>query len=372
MTNRPSHHSRHASEAPPRPVVSGLFFLLFFGVMCYESARLFWPFIGSIGSAIVLAVVFRPWYDGLGRIFPRWPASLRALILDFIIVILFVIPIAIFVWMAVAEMQDLYPVAVEKLSHAGTWLHQNPVAHFPWLKKLPPSLVGKLNVRSEQFRSQLEEGAQRGFTLLAAAGTFLARSFLNLSLFLVIMIFCLFFMFRDGERMYSQAVALIPLSDLSKARLGRTVQRTIVSVVRGTFLMSLAQTLMMVIGLLVVHAKGIVLLSFLTFIATFIPSVGTAVVSVPTAIFFFLIGVHWKGIVILIWGTLGMGTIDNVLRPFVAGGAEEMSMFWILFSILGGLEVFGITGLLLGPLILSLMPVVFEIYRDRYLDIPED
>ena len=74
----------------------------------------------------------------------------------------------------------------------------------------------------------------------------------------------------------------------------------------------------------------------------------------------------------MFWGLVGMGTLDNVLRPFLVGGGEEMSFFWLVFAVVGGLEVFGIKGLLLGPLILSLMPVFFEIYRERYLDIPQD
>ena len=351
---------------------STLFFFLFFGLMLFEAGRLFWPFIGSIGSAIVLAVVFRPLYDFLGRKFPRRSDTMRALAMDLLIAFLFVIPVAILIWSAASEALDLYPIVMQKATHANGWFHQSPTVSFPWLRKLPASLTSQLDLRSEQMKERLEEAGQQAFSLVAGIGTLVARRLLDVILDVAIMVFSLFFMFRDGETMYGQFIAMIPLSRRSKNRLSQTMRRTTVNVVRGNLLMSLAQTVMMTIGLLVVRSEAIVLLSFLTFATTFIPTVGTALVSVPAALYFFFAITHWKGIFLFIWGTLGMAVLDNVLRPIFVGGDEEMSFFWLLFAILGGLETFGIKGLLLGPLILSLMPVLFEIYRERYLDVPND
>jgi predicted PurR-regulated permease PerM len=260
----------------------------------------------------------------------------------------------------------------QRLGHAGDWLRQNPTESFPWLQKLPAFLTNQLNIHSEQVKARLTEAGQRAVTVLAGVGTVAAQRLFDMVLEIAVLVFCLFYMFRDGKKMHAQLQTLIPLSVKSKNKLSATTQRTIVRVVRGTVLMSMAQTAMMAVGLLVVRADAIVLLCFLTFAATFIPSVGTALISIPAAIYFFAIGVQWKGVFFLIWGLIGMGILDSILRPFLVGAGEEMSFFWLVFAVLGGLEAFGLKGLLLGPLILSLMPVVLEIYRDRYLDIPED
>jgi predicted PurR-regulated permease PerM len=365
------------SKKPSRPAqpsrsVSFIFFFLFLGLMTFEAGRLFWPFIGAIGSAIVLAVVFRPMYDALARKFPRvWP-TFRALLLTALVVFLFVLPVALLIWSAVAEAGTLYPIIAQKWSKAVAWIHGSPMRNLPWLKKLPPSVVSQLDIRSEQVQQRLSDAGQQLLALMAGAGTLVAKQLFSIVMDLIMMVFSLFFMFRDGGKMYAQFLALIPLSAQAKTRLSQTIQRTIVGVVRGTFLMSLAQTLMMTVGLLIIGADGVVLLSFLTFVATFVPSVGNTLISVPVGLYFLFAVAKWKGFFLLIWGTAGVGLLDNVLRPFLIGTGEEMSFFWLVFSILGGLEAFGLKGLLLGPLILSLMPVLFEIYRERYLDIPED
>jgi predicted PurR-regulated permease PerM len=105
-----------------------------------------------------------------------------------------------------------------------------------------------------------------------------------------------------------------------------------------------------------------------TFAATLIPSVGTALIWVPVAIYLFIAGLVGKGIFMVLWGILAIGLIDNVVRPLVVGNKADMPFFWLFFAILGGLDAFGIKGLILGPLILGLMPVLLDIYRSRYTE----
>ena len=178
------------------------FLFLLFALMLFESGRLFWPFAGAIGSAIVVAIVFRPWHDALGRRFPKLSPVWRALLLDFIVVILFVIPVIALIWAAVSEIQDLYPALVQRVAQAGDWLHQNPQDQsFPWLiEKLPASLTNQLNIHSEQVKTRLTEAGQRAVTVLADVGTAAAQRLLDGALDIAILfVFCLFFMFRDGK-----------------------------------------------------------------------------------------------------------------------------------------------------------------------------
>lgn len=353
-------------------VVSVRFFFLLFLFTLYESGRLFWPFIGAIGGAVVLAVIFHPWKTTLERRCPWLGPSGRAALLDLSVLILFVIPIALLVWAGANEAESAYPVLTEKAHAAARWFREKPLTSLPWLKHLPPAVALQFDLHLNQARDHLPQLVERGLAPFAGFGMHAAKRLFDELLHAAILLFILFFLFRDGEEMYMKCEALIPMPRGAQRRLAKTVRDTITEVVRGTLLMSLAQTSIMTAGLLIVKAEAIVLLGFLTFAATFIPSLGTALISVPLALYFLAVGEHWKGIFMLLWGTLFMGIIDHLLRPFLLGGKSRMPFFWVFFAVLGGLEAFGVKGLLLGPLILSLMPVLLDLYRDRYAGHPSE
>ena len=91
-------------------------------------------------------------------------------------------------------------------------------------------------------------------------------------------------------------------------------------------------------------------------------AIGTALIWVPVGLFYLAKGVLWKSMVVVLSG-IAAAITENVLRPIVVGDKTEMSFLWLTFSILGGVQMFGIMGLLLGPLIFALLPILFEIYR---------
>src|SRR4051812_40956958 len=110
--------SARARRRYPHPVsqsnishaLSVRFFFLLFLFMIYEAGRLFWPFIGAIGGAAVLAVFFHPWNKALERRWPRLGASGRALLLDLCVLFVFLIPLGLLAWVAAREAETVYPV----------------------------------------------------------------------------------------------------------------------------------------------------------------------------------------------------------------------------------------------------------------------
>jgi predicted PurR-regulated permease PerM len=365
-------YSRTVPQSNLSNAVSVRFFFLVFLFMLYESGRLFWPFIGAVGAAVVVAVVFQPWKTALERRWPRLGKSGRALLLDLCVLFIFVIPLGLLAWAAAREAETAYPILNRKVHEASDRLRDTSITGLPLLKHLPPYAARRLDVLSTEVRQRLPQLAEKNLAPFAGFGVYAAKRLLEGLFHAAILLFTLFFLFRDGEAMYRTCEPLIPMARGDKRRLTQTVRGTIVGVVRGTLLMSLAQTAIMTTGLLIVKAEGIVLLGFITFAATFIPSVGTALVSIPVALYFLAAGEHWQGVFLLVWGTLFMGVVDHALRPFLLGGQGQMPFFWVFFAVMGGLEAFGLKGLLIGPLILALMPVLIEIYRDRYAGVPED
>ena len=96
--------------------------------------------------------------------------------------------------------------------------------------------------------------------------------------------------------------------------------------------------------------------------------VGSALVWVPVALYLLFEAAIWKGIFLLIWGTVVVSSIDNILRPWVVSGRVELHPFVLLFFILGGVEAFGFIGLFLGPVVASVLAALWRMLRESLGD----
>jgi predicted PurR-regulated permease PerM len=105
--------------------------------------------------------------------------------------------------------------------------------------------------------------------------------------------------------------------------------------------------------------------------AGLLPVIGTALVWVPLSVSAFLQGHPGQGFFLLCWGFLVVGLVDNVLRPYLVGKNSDVSFFMLFISLLGGLQVWGFKGVIIGPLVVAIAPVIFDVYKKRYMHEPE-
>jgi predicted PurR-regulated permease PerM len=99
--------------------------------------------------------------------------------------------------------------------------------------------------------------------------------------------------------------------------------------------------------------------------ASIIPVVGASIIWIPSGLYLIFIGATWKGVFVLAWGTLVISAADNIIRPWVVSGKVELHPLVLLFFILGGVEAFGFIGLFLGPVIASVLTVLFKMFREE-------
>ena len=100
-------------------------------------------------------------------------------------------------------------------------------------------------------------------------------------------------------------------------------------------------------------------------VCSLIPIVGTMLVWLPTGIYLMAAGHLWKGIILILWGALVVGTIDNIIRPLVIGSKVELHPLLLLFSLLGGLQVFGFIGIFIGPVVISVIAALIIMLREE-------
>lgn len=184
-----------------------------------------------------------------------------------------------------------------------------------------------------------------------------------------IMLLVWIFFLVDGQKWRAKLLPqLIPWK-----REREVISRTTGDVLRGAIvsnvMVSLVQAALMTIIFFSVGLPNAVVWGIAGFFSAFIPMVGTMLVILAAAGYCFIAGLMTKGIIILV-SSLLVGTVDNVLRPMLMKGKTELNFFWLFVAFVGGVDVFGVTGLVLGPLIFSLFIAVLEMHRKTVDDRP--
>src|SRR6185295_1558330 len=124
---------------------------------------------------------------------------------------------------------------------------------------------------------------------------------------------------------------------------------------------------------LAVGVEGAVLLGALTAFFGMVPGVGTVGIWVPVGIFLLAKGMYWRSAIVLAWGALiVVGLIDSMVRPYLIGKRLELPLYVLFIALLGGVIVWGAKGVIIGPILVAITPVLLDIYRDRYLRSPHD
>lgn len=205
-----------------------------------------------------------------------------------------------------------------------------------------------------------------GTTLLAVSTKFVGDA-TNFLMDFLLMLFVLFFLLRDNDKVISTLRHILPFSRSQEDRLLDEIESVSKSAVMGSFLTAIAQGIAGGIGMWLAGFPGLFWGTMMGF-ASFIPVVGTALIWVPATAYLFITGDMTWGIFLLVWSVAIVGSIDNVLRPILMQGSAGMNTLMIFFSLLGGIHLFGLIGLIYGPLIFAITIVLFKLYEEEFAE----
>lgn len=180
-----------------------------------------------------------------------------------------------------------------------------------------------------------------------------------------LMILAMFYLLKDGQQWKKVLIKLSPLKDKDDQKILQSIYRTVNGVVKGYLFIALIQGTLMGIGLSIFGVPNFALWGVLAGFAALVPTVGTALVSIPVAIYLYMTGPILPVIGFIAWAVLIVGLIDNLLNPYIIGKNVKIPMILILFSLLGGIALFGPAGILIGPLTISLLYTLVSIYKDE-------
>lgn len=178
------------------------------------------------------------------------------------------------------------------------------------------------------------------------------------------MIYLLFFLLRDGESVVLRVRKAIPLHVDLKVALIDKFAAVVRATVKGDILVAILQGSLggLVFWFLGIHAPVLwaVLMAFLSLV----PAVGAAIVWLPVAIYLLAIGATWQGLVLIAFGTFVIGLVDNFVRPILVGKDTKMPDYLVLISTISGLQMFGLNGFVLGPVIAAVFLTVWGIFSE--------
>jgi predicted PurR-regulated permease PerM len=339
---------------------SHIFFTLVFILIIVVFYKMMKPFLVVVILALTLVSLFYPNYRHLkGKLKGR--AGLSSLIMCTIITFLIIIPSFIFFLALFDELNAAYN------SFRSTLDHQPPQEQYlsdrPLLRKAWEQLNHYLGVNSSNLRDTFSRVGDRiiGYLLdnyssiLGSIGVFISNFF--------IMVFCMFFFFRDGHTLLEEMKRLVPLAPEYEEMVVEKLRQVIYATFFGIFATAACQGISAGIIFMILGINNPVLWGTATAIFSLVPVVGTAVVG----LYLIFTGSAVKGVILLTLGALVIGLVDNLVRPLIIEARSEgMHVLLVFFSLAGGLALFGPPGLVLGPLVAALVVTFLEIYKIEF------
>ena len=316
------------------------------------------PFLGPILWAIVAAMLFQPLNARLLRAMPRRTNVAAALTLLAIMAAV-VIPALLIGSALISEIAglaqrvrsgqlDVMAMLMQLRSELPSWLVQwTGLDRLTDLGALRDWLAGNFATSLQNVLSRALDIGQGAFAFVIGLG---------------VMLYMTFFFVRDGKRIVGFIAHSAPLDSRHGSALLDRFAAVVHAMIKGSLLVAAAQGL---IGGIIFWAIGIpsallwgVAMGFMSLL----PAIGTGIVWVPVALYLLATGAIWQGITLVLCGLFVIGLVDNLLRPALVGRDAKMPDYIVFVSTLGGLELFGFSGFILGPVIAGLFLAAWQLH----------
>ena len=203
--------------------------------------------------------------------------------------------------------------------------------------------------------------------MLSASWSFVEGVF-GMLVGIVISVFVMFYLLRDGEKIVNDIPHIMPMDNSQAKLLLSETTALINATIRGTMFIALLQGTLAGIIFWILGIPSYILLGFLAMLFSLIPTGGTAFVTVPVIIILLITGEYGKAGILGLYAALVIGMIDNFLLPKLIKQKVKMNELFVFFSVIGGLQIFGLLGLFMGPIILAITLGVFKVFRGDKID----
>lgn len=352
----------------PGKTVDRTFFFLLLLFVTVAFYGLVADFIKPIFWALVLAVLFHPLQHYLLKVIPDRPST-DAFITTVTIVFAVLIPVFLVVLAVAQEAASI----VQDLEEGNI----SPQTGLSWLQEQIPALTQLLNrfgVEVAQLQEGLSAAAMASGKWVASNALVIGQNTLAFFLQLFVMLYLLFFFIRDGGNMLQRVRQALPLDETLARHLGGRFATVARATLKGTFLIGAIQGLLGGLAFWALDLRAPILWGVVMALFSLLPAIGPPIVWIPAAIMLIATGAWVKGLILIVIGSVVIGLVDNLLRPILVGRDANLPDYVILLATLGGISMFGLSGVAIGPIIAALFFSVwhsFENQRNSPETVPE-
>src|SRR3989344_279153 len=332
-------------------------FLGFVAILLITFLYLIRPFIYAIFWAAIIAILLHHINKFIKK-YIDMPAISSLISVILVIVIIF-LPLFLLSILLVQQSVQLYISFAQNgsiftnVEGLTAWLQRTPVAQY-------------VQQVSEQW-SQYAVSAAKSISLFLFNNIkSITQNSVTFLFMLFIMLYTLYYFFKDGEKIAKYLSFVSPIGDKYELMFYTKFRTTAISTLKTTLIIGGLQGTMGGLLFWAVGIKGAFVWGVIMTALSLIPALGTFIVWFPAAIIMLATGNIWQGVVILVIGTFLISTIDNLLRPVLVGKGTEMHPLIVLFTTLGGLILFGLSGFVIGPIVGSLFLATMSIYSHYF------
>jgi predicted PurR-regulated permease PerM len=338
------------NESSPTPISTYVFIAFLLGVL-YLFYLVIRPFLTDLFVATVTAMIFYPLYKKMLKLFKGWKI-LTAVLTLVVIILVFLVPLSLLSGVVTSQSLDLY----EKISKG---LQDGSLKKAIDLKLVSFNLLfdrWQIDTQSLRLEEQVGKFLTSFSEFIYTEMTALAKGVAGILFDLIIVLFVTFFLLIDGEKFLREIKVFSPLEVTHYDRILSQLERTVKATLKGSIIVALTQGFLGGVGFWIFGIPTAAFWGVCMVFSSVIPLIGTSIIWVPAALYLAFTTSFWLAVGLALWGTLIVSGADNVLRPLLT-----------FLSVLGGLLYFGFLGFILGPVVLSFLMTLFDIYKKEFL-----
>ncbi len=325
------------------------------------------PYYTAVLWAVILAILFFPLHKRLER-FLGGRSTIAALLTVLLCICLVILPALAILASLVQEGTSLY----QRISSNEIDLN----AHLLRLQAVLPTFLDnwlnslKIGGFAELW-AKLSSGVMEAGQSIAGGVLSFGQNTLQFFISMGLMLYLLFFLFRDGASLGRMMRHSIPLSDDYTRQFLDKFAAVVRATVRGNVIIAIIQGTIGGISFWALGIEAALLWGVVMTFLSMLPAVGAAIVWIPAAIWLFLVGAWIKGIIMVVIGALVIGLVDNLLRPPLVGQGARLPDYVVLISTVGGISLFGLSGFVIGPLIAALFISAWSLFTQQQTQAPK-
>jgi predicted PurR-regulated permease PerM len=348
------------SPGEPGARIQNAFFIGLLVVVSIAFAWLLTDYLLPIFWAAIFAVLFHPVQRRVARRLGG-RQSLAALLTVLVIFVTVILPALLIGSAVVREGVGVY----QRVSSG----ELDPGAVIRWVEGVLPQVsewARQAGIDTGELRNQLSSSALNASQFIAGLLLSTGQNALRFSVMFFLMLYLLFFFLRDGTAMLQHVVHALPLGDERERQLMNKFAEVSRATIKGTLVIGAVQGTLGGIMFALLGIDAAVFWGVVMTLLSILPVVGAGIVWLPAALIMLAGGAWTKALILVLFGVLVIGLVDNLLRPVLVGRDTRMPDYLVLLSTLGGLSIFGVSGFVIGPVIAALFLVIWAMFEAEH------